>query len=202
MSFILIAHLPVVALIKRCMIIIPFVFLIALSVPFMKQGVPVLTFNVLTIPVSVTQEGLEMFAGVIIKAFLSILVMSVLISTSHFTDLLKAFQRLKVPDIIITILSFMYRYIFVLIDELHKMKIAKESRTVGRNILFQWKAFAHMLGVLFVRSYERSESVYCAMCARGFQGHIVTINESAITFRDTMSMIIIVSIITGIKLLT
>ena len=41
-----------------------------------------------------------------------------------------------------------------------------------------WRAgvAGHMAGQLFLRSYERSDRVYNAMLARGYAGHLETIN--------------------------
>jgi cobalt/nickel transport system permease protein len=94
------------------------------------------------------------------------------VATTRFSELLKAFEKLGCPKIITMIMSFMYRYIFVIEDELMKMKQAKESRSVGGSGFFHAKALANMLGTLFIRSYERAEAVYLAMCARGFDGDV------------------------------
>jgi cobalt/nickel transport system permease protein len=71
----------------------------------------------------------------------------------------------------------MYRYVFLIEDELMTMKLAKESRSFGGPALFHAKAFSNILGSLFIRSYERAEEVYLAMCARGFDGNIRTLSE-------------------------
>lgn len=97
--------------------------------------------------------------------------MILLMTSTKFSDLIKALEKLKFPHLITMILSFMYRYIFVVLDELHKMKHAKEARQAGRSSKwFHTKVLANMIGVLFIRSYERAESVYLAMCSRGYDG--------------------------------
>ena len=94
------------------------------------------------------------------------------------------------------ILSFMYRYIYVLVDEMMRMKRAKDSRTVGGKRWFHVKALSHMVGVLFIRAYERGERVYLAMCSRGFSGQIKTLqdfklNKTDFCFLLTMAMLLI-----------
>jgi cobalt/nickel transport system permease protein len=41
-----------------------------------------------------------------------------------------------------------------------------------------------MIGVLFIRAYERAEAVYLAMCSRGFTGRIHTLHPFQLTRRD------------------
>jgi cobalt/nickel transport system permease protein len=101
-----------------------------------------------------------------------------LTSTTKFTSLLKGLERLKVPKIFIMIISFMYRYLFLIVDELQRMERAKKSRTFGKaGRLRIIKTLSNIAGVLFVRSYERAERVYLAMCSRGFDGEIRTLEE-------------------------
>ena len=61
------------------------------------------------------------------------------------------------------ILSFMYRYLFVVQDEFMKMRLAKEARSAGRSRRMDWKALAGMVGVLFVRSYRGPGRFYLAV---------------------------------------
>jgi cobalt/nickel transport system permease protein len=63
----------------------------------------------------------------------------------------------------------MYRYIFVLEDEFLRMQRAFQSRSLGnKKGWFLTRSFANMVGVLFIRAYERAERIYLAMCARGY----------------------------------
>jgi cobalt/nickel transport system permease protein len=66
----------------------------------------------------------------------------------------------------------MYRYFFVLVDELEKMLRAVKLRSFKNNRFKTFSILANIVGVLFIRSYERSERVYNAMSMRGFDGEI------------------------------
>jgi len=52
------------------------------------------------------------------------------------------------------------------------MKQARDSRDFGGSRLRQLRTMGNMIGTLFIRSYERSERVYSAMVARGFDGQV------------------------------
>lgn len=82
------------------------------------------------------------------------------------------------PKIFIMIMSFMYRYLFLLVDEVQRMQRAKESRSFGKaKHLHTLRTLSNIIGVLFIRSYERAERVYLAMCSRGFHGEIKTLDS-------------------------
>jgi len=87
------------------------------------------------------------------------------------------------PRVMVMILSFMYRYIFVLVDEAMRMRQARDSRNFGGSRLWQMRTIGNMIGTLFIRSYERGERVYAAMLARGFDGQSRTLDR--LNFRPT-----------------
>ncbi|MDD2690020.1 MAG: cobalt ECF transporter T component CbiQ [Candidatus Omnitrophica bacterium] len=180
-SLIIFSKVPVKFILMRSFTIIPFVLMVAV-------------FNI-------NYSGLVTFWNVLIKAYLCVVCMTLLMATARFTDLLKALGKLRFPGLITMILSFMYRYIFVVQDELMKMIQAKESRSVGGSLWLHIKTHANMLGVLFVRAYERAESVYLAMCSRGFDGQIKTMDEFGITKKDISFLVLITVLLAVIRLI-
>lgn len=191
------SKIPLGFIFKRSLAIIPFVLIIAIFIPFFKKGQVAGSYSFGTFQLSVTYEGLMILWNVLIKAYLSILCMILLVASTKFSNLLKALENMKCPKLMTMILSFMYRYIYVLADELMRMKRAKDSRTIGGQKRFHIKALSNMLGVLFLKAYERGERVYLAMCSRGFSGQIRTLqdfklNKTDFCFLLTITMLLIV----------
>jgi cobalt/nickel transport system permease protein len=84
--------------------------------------------------------------------------------------LLEALRQLKVPKLFIQLLSFMYRYSFLLEDQLLRCRRAYDSRNInGKNNFRKARIFSNILGTVFIRTYERAERLYLAMCARGYE---------------------------------
>ncbi len=172
----LLSRLPITFVLKRSLVIIPFVLLIAIFIPFFKEGEVAGSYNIWLWQVSVTHSGIQVLLNVLAKAWLSILSLILLTSTTRLANLLKGLEQLRVPRVMIMILSFMYRYIFVLVDEVMRMKQARDSRNFGGKRLWQIRTIGNMIGTLFIRSYERGERVYAAMVARGFDGQSRTLD--------------------------
>lgn len=176
-ALLLLSKLPIFYVLKRSLVVMPFVLMIAIFIPFIKEGEVAGSYNIWLWQVSVTYTGLQVLWNVLIKAWLSILSLIWLTSTTKLPNLLKGLEQLGMPRVMVMILSFMYRYIFVVVDEVMRMRQARDSRDFGGKRLWQLRTIGNMIGTLFIRSYERGERVYAAMLARGFDGHSRTLDQ-------------------------
>ena len=111
------SHLPPGYVFKRSLVIMPFVLLIAVFVPFFKEGDVAAVINLGSWQITLSDSGLEVLRNVLVRAWLSIITLVMLAATTSVSSLLKAMERLKMPSVMVMLLSFMYRYIFVLTDE-------------------------------------------------------------------------------------
>ena len=114
-------------------------------------------------------DGWRVFAMVLVRTNLCLLTMILLSNTTSFADILRVLQRLRVPSLLVTTMALMYRYLFVLADEVGRMGRARASRTFLARRRVAWWSQAGIIGQLFIRSTERAERIYAAMCARGWQ---------------------------------
>ena len=164
------AKLPLGHLVKKVMVTFPFLFVVAISVPFMKKDGIGGGYNLGFGGLSVSQSGLWVLWNVVIKSSLGVFSIILLSSTTAFPKLIKGMEKLGCPRIFIILASFMYRYSFILIDEMQRMKRARDSRCFGGRWFWQLKVVGLMVGTLFLRSFHRGERVYLAMLSRGYQG--------------------------------
>jgi cobalt/nickel transport system permease protein len=65
-------------------------------------------------------------------------------------------------------LLFLYRYMTVLGEEAVRMTVAREQRGGGRPLSI--RLYGALVGRLLLRTWDRAERIYLAMCARGFAG--------------------------------
>jgi cobalt/nickel transport system permease protein len=113
-------------------------------------------------------HGGRIFATMLAKTTLCLLTMILLSNTTPFSALLDVLRRARVPAILVSTLALMYRYLFVLADEVQRMRRARASRTFSPGRRWTWRALGTVIGQLFVRSTERAERIYAAMTARGW----------------------------------
>jgi cobalt/nickel transport system permease protein len=136
----------------RIALVLPFALVVGAFLPFVRPGI----------------EGWTALGVLVLRSSLAAATLVLLVSTTGFPVILKALARFGVPRILTVLLSFAYRFIFVLVEEAERMEMAVRSRAPFRSGRF--RALAGALGVLFIRTYERGERVYLAMLARGFTG--------------------------------
>ncbi len=191
-ALLMLSRVPPLYVLRRSLTVLPFVLMIAIFMPFLKEGTAVWGFDIGSWHIGVTREGLELVGGIFAKACLSVLSLILLTATTSMADLLKGLERLKMPSLMVMLMSFMYRYLFVISDESARLQAARDSRSFGGGVRLHVRALGYMAGALFLRSFERGERIYGAMLSRGFDGHSRSLNELSFGISDVAFMIIIV----------
>ena len=115
------------------------------------------------------ENGGTVFLSILMKSTLCLFTVILLSNTTPFSSLLQTLKRFGTPQLLVTTLALMYRYLFVLIDEAERLSRARASRTFSMNRAKRWHTLASLIGQLFVRSTERAERIYSAMTARGWK---------------------------------
>ncbi|MCK4777518.1 MAG: cobalt ECF transporter T component CbiQ [Actinomycetia bacterium] len=192
------SKIPVLHVLKRVVLIVPFVLCIAIFIPFFKPDIVGGGYNLGNIHIS--SSGLLVLWNVMIKSFTSIISIILLSSTTPFPELLKGLEKLKTPTLLINMVSFMYRYSFVFMEEARRMKNARDSRNFGGKWLWHSNVIAHMIGTLFLRSYERAERTYFAMLSRGYSGEIRVLHESKIKPTDFVFLVFILALLAALRI--
>lgn len=187
------ARIPISFLLSKCLVLFPFVFLVAAFIPFLREGRPLVEFDLSFFKLKITEEGLLVFFTVSFKAFLSFLALTTIMKTYPFPQLLKALEQLKLPRIFIVMLSIFYRYLLILFEEGQRMILARDIRYFGGRYWEQPRILGNIVGSVFIRAYERAERVYGAMLMRGYQGRVLTLQESKATYKDLIYLLFILT---------
>ncbi len=186
---ILMSRLPLVFVLKRFMLLSPFILLAALFYP-----VSLLISKEAQLA-SIRDEPFRVALSIFCKAGLSILLLIWLISTEKFHNLLIGMRKLRMPRLIGIISALMYRYIFIFGDEALKTTRARESRTPGKLKMNKVKVYSNQMAMIFLRSWERSVMIYQSMLSRGFSGELPAMQRMAINRND---MLFFVSFVLGL----
>ncbi len=160
----LLGHISPRTIWTRARVVLPLVLFVAIFVPFVRTGGETIELG----PLTVSEAGLATFAAVSAKAILGTLSAVLLGATTSFPDVLHALERLKAPRLLVLIAAFMYRYLFVIVDEVRRMRAALAARGYAPRHALQVQAIGRVATALFLRTYERAERVHLAMLARGW----------------------------------
>lgn len=172
-ALLLIAKLPIWQSLKRTTIEIPFIFF-AILMPF----------------VSPDKEAAKIAAiSIIAKATIGTLLAIILSGTTPAREILRGFETLKMPALIVQIASFMLRYLNVINDEMERMTVARASRGFEPKGIRDWKFLAAAAGALFIRSYERGERVHLSMISRGYDGKLPSVQSQLVAKQEILIII-------------
>jgi cobalt/nickel transport system permease protein len=134
------------------------------------------------------------------RIYLSILVLTVLVSSTRFNDLLWGLRKLKLPMIVTTLSKLVYTYIFVFIDEMHRTMRAYKSRTPVRRIS-RVKVYGSIAAGILLRSMDRSDYIYRAMVSRGFVGEFPEGNSNRLKGIDLTAVVFFLIVVVTARLL-
>ena len=176
---------------KRSAVALPFA-LAAITVMFSTPGQSLVAMRVFRWDLAITDTGLIRFLSIVFKSWLSVQMAVILTASTPFPALLGAMRSLRVPKVLVTIVGFAYRYIFVIADEVVRMTRARAARSgvrepdgrSGGSVLWRARVTGGMAGNLFLRSIARSERIYDAMVARGYDGDVRTLRSPSVQLGD------------------
>ena len=167
-------------ILKRAWLSIFFV-LAALPLVFSVPGQTILRIPLGGWVLSASLPGLERFLSIAVKSWISFQAAILLASSTTFPDLMVAMRAVRVPRLLVAIFGLMWRYLFVLADEAIRLMRARQARSghsdqpglkPGGSIRWRGRVAGGMVGSLFLRAFERSDRIYMAMLARGYDGEM------------------------------
>lgn len=158
-------RIPLRFILRRLIWLSPFPLMIGLFNPWLDTQPMLLTDTV------EINAGWFSYASIVLRFWLTLGALMVMIALSSFDGLCLALQRLGLPALFVSQLSLLYRYLFVLLDELQLILTARQLRSFGRRG-FELAPYTSLLGQWLLRTLKRSQAIHQAMRCRGFTGMI------------------------------
>ncbi len=175
---------------RRSFVALPFA-LAAVTAIFSIPGNVLAVWHIGKLILIPTDAGILRFLSIMVRSWLSVQMAILLVAVTEFPDIIHALEHFHVPAVLTTIIAFLYRYLFVLTDEVMRLLRARQARSAveaglkpGGNVWWRARVAGNMTGQLFLRSYERSDRIYNAMLARGYNGQLLTLNPHIMKRRD------------------
>lgn len=156
---------PAVKVLGRALLVLPFAGAIALFAPIAR--LEAWSWTDLT---AAYIAGWPLILAILSKSYLSVLIVTALTATTTLPALLRGLHALRMPDVFLTLFTFLLRYADLFREQVTAMRDAIASRGPR---LRGWRLvilYGSLGGNLLVRASERGEQVYDAMLARGYTG--------------------------------
>jgi len=150
LAVLLASRIPPARVFKRLLLLEPFAVGVALMALFQPGGP-------------------RLFGWLLARSTVCLLALVLLAATTPFTEVVAVLRRIRVPSLLLTTITLMYRYLFLLAEETQRMRRARASRCLRPEPrTAAWRGSAHLIGRLFVRTSDRAERIYSAMVSRGW----------------------------------
>ncbi len=191
------AAVPVSQVCRRLVPVNAMVLFFWFFLPFTTPGDSVWTVGVLTM----TQEGLFWASTLSVKANAMMLMFIAFVVSTPINTAGHAMGRLGVPDKLVHLFFFTYRYIHVIYDEYLRLKKAMLIRGfVPSTNLHTYRSYAYLVGMILVKSVDRAKRVHNAMLCRGFNGKFYSMAGFSITKPDiaVFSLMLLLIILMGV----
>ncbi|HEX6336945.1 MAG TPA: cobalt ECF transporter T component CbiQ [Jiangellaceae bacterium] len=176
------ADVPFKFIATRMVVEAPFV-VFAVLLPVISTGP-----RVDVLGLSLSEDGLLAGWNILAKGTLGVVAAILLAATTDARDMLIGLQRLRLPARLVEIAAFMVRYADVVVADMQRMRIARESRAFEGRRLGRLRVVAQSAGALFIRSYERGERVHLAMLSRGYAGAMPLVGHAPVARRAWVSV--------------
>ena len=161
---IFLAKIPISIIFKRTLIALPFCLFAGISNVFIDRETAV------QIGMFAISFGMLSLFVILLRTLLCVAAVLILVAVTPFRELTEELRRLHLPNIFITLLEMIYRYIGVLLEEAATMFTAYRLRSrFGKGV--EMKHMGSFVGQLLLRSFDRAERVYGAMKCRGYALH-------------------------------
>jgi cobalt/nickel transport system permease protein len=147
----------------------------------------------------VTDAGLAVGATLAAKTVALVTLALTLLVAAPLHVTLAAAGRLGVPRLFVHLTMMTYRYVFLLLDELNRLRVALRLRGF-RNAMtgHAYRTVGQVAGTLIVRGADRAERVAHAMRCRGFAGQFHTLDEDRTRPADGLMFTLIVGTVGGL----
>jgi cobalt/nickel transport system permease protein len=181
---------------RRARVVLPIVVLAAAFLPFVRKGGQAYEVG----PLTAHTAGLEVFGAVALKATIGTVSAVLLGATTTFPSVLRGLEAMRVPRLLVLIAAFMYRYLFVIVEEAGRMRAGLAARAYRPRTALHAGAIGRVATAMFLRTYARGERVYRAMLARGYGGAMPQLTPLVLRRADVVFVAAVVSLLVPLRL--
>jgi cobalt/nickel transport system permease protein len=194
----ILSELGVTYVLKRSLLALPFI-LAAFPLLFTLEGPVLVNVPLGDWHLTIYAPGLERFTSITFKSWVSLQAAIVFAASTSFPDILVAMRAVRIPRLLVAIFGLMWRYLFVLVDEVLRLIRARAARSgrsdlpgmkTGGSLIWRARVAGGMAGNLFLRGFERSDRIYMAMLARGYDGEVRTLAMPALRLAHWLVLVI------------
>ena len=175
---------------------LPFYFLflsiiaILVGVVDCSKGV-VCSINAFGIDIGITYTSLTTATNLFFKAMASVSCLYFLSLTTTLVDLISILRKFKCPELLLELISLVYKFIFVLIETAGKIYNAQWTRLGYSTLKNSFNSIGLLVSNLFIISYKKMTCLINALDARCYAGKLNVLEETYTYSKTNIFLIIL-----------
>lgn len=169
------------------------ILVILLLKTFFSGGEGLFSIDFMGIQITAYREGLSEGLSIASRIIAAISIMTVMVFSTPFTELLSACSWLRVPRAFIEILMYAYRYIFVLIEDAGVIYDAQKNRLGYATFNRRFSSMGILVGSLILKAFEHSHNISVAMVQRGYDGHMPLFKQKPFSLAEVVVSFVFVT---------
>lgn len=140
--------------------------------------------SIFPVKLLMTRDSVLNALNLLLRTLACVSAMNFLSMTTPIVDLIDLARRLRVPEIIIDLMTLIYRFIFTLFDCLERMIAAKESRLGFRSFRTAFRSAGEIAANLFLETYRKSQKLQLSLDSRCWDGTFRVIPQTYAPIRS------------------
>lgn len=187
----IIGDLSVWHAVKKLKFLFLILFFIGIANPILDRNI---YFYLGSLPIT---TGIVSMITLFLKGCFAIICSYFFIATTSIENICYALKVIHIPNVIVTVIMLIYRYMIVFLKELQRIWTAYSMRAPKQKG-FNIKSWGSMIGSLMIKSIDKAQIVFESMEMRGFNPDTCFVKEQKITVESYMLLILGVMLVLAI----
>jgi cobalt/nickel transport system permease protein len=145
-------------------------FIGAVVIAFVTSGETLFSLNLGFATINFSRQGVDLGMMVFLRAVAGASVMLFFATSTPIPHLANALRQVRIPAEIVELAILIYRYSFLLLEQLDTMYIAAHSRLGFNGYKNKFRTTAKLMVGVFIRSLDVAERSQVALNCRSFRG--------------------------------
>jgi cobalt/nickel transport system permease protein len=168
---------------------------------FCTGTVPLFSVQIGPLLLAAHRDGLMDGARIASRILGGVSLLGVVGFSTAFTDLMSALSWLRVPQVLVDIALFAWRYLFLLLEEAQVVYSAQRNRLGYVGYRRGLSSFGTLAGVLVIKAFDNSQSITTAMMQRGYDGEMPMLRHKPLKSSEVACALLVVIAMAVIRII-
>ena len=174
------------------------VFMVMLLKFFFSGSEEMFSFSVFGFRLAGHSDGLMEGLQIAARVMGAVSVVAVVGFTTSFTEVMAAMSWFRVPKDFVEILTFAYRFLFVLLDEAWVIYNTQRNRLGYAGFLRGLRSFGILTGALIIRVFDQAGNTATALSQRGYDGRLPLLEQKPLRRVELFGGSVLVAFMVGL----